>query len=394
MPEEWTQARTRRRAREERKLARDTATGRTRRRYEEWECSRCGGRTFLSLAECRKCSKAIDHAADSYVDARGWVSAFPDAHHVQPQHQQQPAAARQPQPQKSTQSALAQTREQLRQALAADFPEHCVQMLRDDITRLEEQDKAARPIGQQIDQARAKLNRAVARCEKAEATIAKAQAEFEAARVDITESHVELAKLMDETAASQHAKAADSTMQDTIVLLQRTLANLARTVEGCWISGPGMAPPTGLVAAMQTTTAALQRAEAVTGSRVSAAPATPIAEPPGASAPTSPSQFPQVGVNPEPTQTQPPPPPLPDDDNEMRDEEQPAPSESRSQDPERRGRTRSPPPRTATPAATGATAGATQAQLRDTLARAQRLVPTLRPILTPEAEEEAAANSV
>ena len=181
--------------------------------------------------------------------------------------------------------------DQLRQAVAASFPEHCLQMLRKEVTRLEEQDRAARPIGQQIDQARARLSCAVARCERAEATITKAQTELASARGEVTESHTDLAKLMDETTAGPMST---KDMQAAVLTLQRTLMHLAQTVEGTWVCGPGVPPPASLVDALQTTAAVLQQAGAVAG----ACPANVAAPTLGAEeAPHG--QLPQVGVSPE-----------------------------------------------------------------------------------------------
>eukprot|EP00974_Lingulodinium_polyedra_P121456 11179083-Lingulodinium_polyedra.AAC.1 len=66
--------------------------------------------------------------------------------------------------------------------------------------RLAQQDRAARPLGQRIDQAKAQLNKAVMRCEKAEADVRAANETYEQARREVQVTHAKLATFLKETA--------------------------------------------------------------------------------------------------------------------------------------------------------------------------------------------------
>ena len=93
---------------------------------------------------------------------------------------------------------LAQTRPQLAQASELGMPEESIRVLECRVMKEEAVMKQAQPLGQRIDQARARHRRAVEAGEKAQDAMLKAQANFEQAQQENAQAQLDLHKLMQE----------------------------------------------------------------------------------------------------------------------------------------------------------------------------------------------------
>ena len=125
-------------------------------RAPEWQCAACQTRSFLSKGTCRGCSKQRDEKRDECINEWAQTAAWPqqggassgdDSHPVN-----KPKGAAQ---------ALAQARQQLAQAKATGMPERCIRILEEEVQKEEAAMKLAQPMGQRLDQARARFRRIV-----------------------------------------------------------------------------------------------------------------------------------------------------------------------------------------------------------------------------------------
>ena len=147
---------------------------------------------------------------------------------------------------KGAPQALAQARQQLAQAKTAGMPEACIRILEEEVQKEEAAMKLAQPMGQRMDQARARFRRAVETGEKAVQVLQKAQAQQE-----ILQAQTDLATLMKEAPLPQVNKS-----------LVRNLEALTGIVENLW--NPGTGPPSeNLVNALQESRRILQASSAI-----------------------------------------------------------------------------------------------------------------------------------
>ena len=89
---------------------------------------------------------------------------------------------------------LAQARQQLARANASNLPIECITVLEDKV-REEEPIKKAQPLGQKMDQARARLRRAVESGEKALEVLQKAQESLEQVQQEVIGAQTDLENL-------------------------------------------------------------------------------------------------------------------------------------------------------------------------------------------------------
>ena len=78
------------------------------------------------------------------------------------------------------------------------MPERCIRILEEEVQKEEAAVKLAQPMGQRMDQARARFRRTVEAGEKAVKVLQRAQANLEQAQQDILEAQTDLATLMKE----------------------------------------------------------------------------------------------------------------------------------------------------------------------------------------------------
>ena len=88
--------------------------------------------------------------------------------------------------------------QQLAQAKASALPDECIRILENDVQKEEAAMKQAQPLGQKMDQARARFRRAVHSGEKALQALQKAQANFEQAQQEVMQAQTDLEVLMQE----------------------------------------------------------------------------------------------------------------------------------------------------------------------------------------------------
>ena len=93
---------------------------------------------------------------------------------------------------------LAMARQQLAQARAAALPEACLRILENEVQQQETAMKQGQPLGQRMDQARARFRRAVESGEKAMQGLQKAQENFEQVQQEVMQAKTDLDLLMQE----------------------------------------------------------------------------------------------------------------------------------------------------------------------------------------------------
>ena len=127
----------------------------------------CKTRWFLNRDTCRGCNNQRDEKHDECSQTAAWPqlgggSCGDAAHHV------------------NKPKGLALARQQLAQAEASAMPEECIRTLESEVQQEEAAMKQAQPLGQKMDQARARFRRALVAGEKAMQALQKAQGEFRA----------------------------------------------------------------------------------------------------------------------------------------------------------------------------------------------------------------------
>ena len=93
---------------------------------------------------------------------------------------------------------LAQFRQQLTQAREQGHSEECIRVLVCKVLKEEAEMTQAQPMGQRMDQARARFHRAVDAGEKAQDAMLEVQANFEQAQQEVVQAQLDLHKLMQE----------------------------------------------------------------------------------------------------------------------------------------------------------------------------------------------------
>ena len=121
-------------------------------RAPEWHCAACKTRSFLSRDTCRGCSKQRDVKQYEYINEWSQTVAWP-------QQSGNPSgeAAHSGNKPKGPAQALPLARQQLAQARAAALPEACLRILENEVHQQETATKQAQPLGQKMDQARARF---------------------------------------------------------------------------------------------------------------------------------------------------------------------------------------------------------------------------------------------
>ena len=234
------------------------------RRHTEWECSSCWKTNWMALSNCRGCERPRDYAALDRVilgrdateldqaDAQAYERTRPRAPTARPPsqppagqrgqaerpggaQQRQPGAQRQPGPPGISpaagitrpQTALQQARAQATAAAKAGFPRATVTAMLAHVETLERQQREARPIGAQLDSARAAVRRTKQAYEKAKEA-------SQAATVREQEAEAELQRATDEL-AELTAMAAGTGHEDTEEQLAQVLAQVCDAAESTWL---------------------------------------------------------------------------------------------------------------------------------------------------------------
>ena len=217
-------------------------------RQPDWQCTKCYTRSFLSKSACRSCGKMKELQKDSYVDEKGLIAHWPSQ---SGDAMTSGVAALPTSIAKGLAQALAQSRHQLAQAKEMGMLEACIRVLECKLLKEEAEMKQAQPLGQKMDQARARFRRVVEAGEKAQAAMLNAQTNFEHAQQEVIQAHSDLHKLLQEAPLP-----AMPTPQVNAGLV-KSLEALTGLVENLWnpVAGP---PPDQLVQAIQESRAILQ----------------------------------------------------------------------------------------------------------------------------------------
>ena len=207
-------------------------------RQPEWQCAKCYTRNFLSKNACGECGKARELQKDSYVDERGLITPWP---RQSGSGMTSGAAARRASTPKGPAKVLVQTRQQLAQAREHGQPEDCIRILECKVTKEETEMRQAQPMGQRMDQARARFRRAVDADEKAR---------------EAMQAQSDLHKLMLE------APLLVMPAPQVNMNLVKSLEALAGLVENTWNPEAGP-PPDQLIRAIQESRATPQASSAI-----------------------------------------------------------------------------------------------------------------------------------
>ena len=156
-------------------------------------CAACKTRPFLSRDTCLGCGKQGDVKHDEYINERSQTVAWPQ----QAGRSFGDTAYLVDKP-KGAAQALALARQQLAQARASAMPEACIRILESEVQEEEAAMKQAQPLGQKMDQARARFRRAVESGEKAMQAVQKAQENFEQAQQEVMQAQTDLEMFMQE----------------------------------------------------------------------------------------------------------------------------------------------------------------------------------------------------
>ena len=226
-------------------------------RLEEWECCTCGVRNYLDKPRCRGCSKGVHQGADIFINSFGKIASWPKTTQVLA-HRPSLANPQESSTQKA--GALQQARQQLQQARSAQFPEDVISMLQTRVAGLERVQKAAKPLGQRLDSARADLAKAVSKAEKAETQLEKARDRFTEAQEELMTAHALFITLSQETAAQPPCLSGEAQFTSQLVA---SLESLMQTVESSWTPNPSQPPPDRLVNAIQESRSILQLAAGI-----------------------------------------------------------------------------------------------------------------------------------
>ena len=147
--------------------------------------------------------------------------------------------------------ALAQSRHQLAQAKKMEMPEECIRVLGCKVLKEEAEMKQAQPLGQKMDQARARFRRALEACEKAQLAVLKAQEHFEQAKQEVIQAHSDLHNLL------QEAPLPAMPSPQVNAGLVKSWESLTGQVENLW-NPAAWPPPDQLVQAIQESRTILQ----------------------------------------------------------------------------------------------------------------------------------------
>ena len=144
-----------------------------------------------------------------------------------------------------------QAKEQLKHAEQHAFPKEVIQYLTDEVERLKAEEVATRPIGQRIDAARARLNRAMDKVEATTALHNELKKQLEEEQAEVADAHSELIEIM--TATKQKERDTPQTV--------KLLRELVVAIESAWLPKEAGQPPENLLKAMQEATNAILQDE-------------------------------------------------------------------------------------------------------------------------------------
>ena len=249
----WNDAMSRRQRRYERKSHGWKAQSGL--RAPEWQCAACRTRSFLSRDTCRGCSKQRDMKQDEYINEWSQSVAYPQQGGC-PSRNSSGEAAHPGNKPKGPAQALALARQQLEQARASALPEACFRTLENEVQQQKTAMKQAQPLGQKMDQARARFRRAVESEEKAMQALQKAQKNFEEAQQEVMQAKTDLDLLV------QEAPLSVMPVPQVNVSLVRTLEALTGIIENLWTADAGQ-PPEHLTHAIQESRQILQTSSAI-----------------------------------------------------------------------------------------------------------------------------------
>ena len=136
------------------------------------------------------------------------------------------------------------------------MPEACLRILEKEVQQQKTAMKQAQPLGQKMDQARARFRRAVESGEKAMQALQKAQENFEQAQQEVMQAQTDLEMLM------QEASLQVMPVPQVNVSLVRTLEALTGIIENLWNPDAGQ-PPEHLTHAIQESRQILQISSAI-----------------------------------------------------------------------------------------------------------------------------------
>ena len=129
---------------------------------------------------------------------------------------------------KGAAQALAQARQLLAQARTSGMSKICICILEEEVQKEEAAMRQAQPLGQRIDQARARFRRAVEAREKAMQAMLRTQVTFEQEQQKLLQAHTALEKLM------QDAKLPVMSVPQVNMNLVRSLEALTGIVDKMW----------------------------------------------------------------------------------------------------------------------------------------------------------------
>ena len=144
-------------------------------RVVEWQRATCKNRSFLSRDTCRGCER--DERHDEYINERAESVAW--SHQGGSSTGAPACPTSKP---KGAAEAPAQARQQLAEAKAAALPDECIRILENKVQQEETAMKQAQPLGQNMDQARARFRRAANKPKGAAQALALAQQQLAQAK--------------------------------------------------------------------------------------------------------------------------------------------------------------------------------------------------------------------
>ena len=196
---------------------------------------------------CRSCGTEKELQKDSYVDEKGLIAPWP---HQSGGGMTSGAAARLAGTAKGPAQVLAQTRLQLTQAREQGHPEECIRILECKVLKEEPEMRQAEPMGERMNQARARFRRAVEAGEKAQRPRRTSSA------AEVVQAQLDLHKLM------QEAPLPVMPAPQVNVNQVKSLEALTGLIENVWNPEAGP-PPDPLIHAIQESRAILQTSSAI-----------------------------------------------------------------------------------------------------------------------------------
>ena len=203
------------------------------------QCAKCFTRSFLSESACWSCGKEKELQKDSYVDEMDLIAPWP---RQSGGGMTSGSAARPASTAKGPAQVLAQSPGARKGFWGC--PENASAFWSAKVLKEEAEMKQAQPMGQSMDQARARFRRAVEAGEKAQGAMLKAQANFEQAQQEVIRAQMDLDKLM------QEAPLPVTPVPQVNVSLVKSVEALTGLIENMWNPEAGP-PPDQLIHAIQ-----------------------------------------------------------------------------------------------------------------------------------------------